>query len=204
MEYLPTFTDQLDSDYISHHGVKGMRWGIRRYQNYDGTYKKKAKIGSIGRVRQKQQVIKSKINSDGILGKGDTNFIRRTIVNDYRRGRVKQLENKARNREAIREFKINKTTANAKKVGITAAKRLGSNMLAPGMIGTYDRNRNLLGRSRLHSGYLAVAPYIGPISAPATIGTMAGEALVDRFGTRTPYKENRRKYAKRTKQTSRL
>lgn len=37
MEYLPTFSDQLDADYISHHGIKGMHWGIRRYQNPDGS-----------------------------------------------------------------------------------------------------------------------------------------------------------------------
>ena len=29
-----------DSD-LYHHGIKGQRWGIRRYQNYDGSYTKK-------------------------------------------------------------------------------------------------------------------------------------------------------------------
>lgn len=30
-----------EQNYLMHHGVKGMRWGIRRYQNYDGTYTQK-------------------------------------------------------------------------------------------------------------------------------------------------------------------
>lgn len=28
-------------DIIEHHGIKGMKWGVRRYQNYDGSYTRK-------------------------------------------------------------------------------------------------------------------------------------------------------------------
>ena len=27
-----------EHDYLAHHGIKGMRWGVRRYRNYDGSY----------------------------------------------------------------------------------------------------------------------------------------------------------------------
>ena len=37
MEYTPSFIDQLDADYICHHGIKGMHWGVRRFQNPDGS-----------------------------------------------------------------------------------------------------------------------------------------------------------------------
>lgn len=28
-------------DFLAHHGIKGMKWGIRRFQNYDGAYTRK-------------------------------------------------------------------------------------------------------------------------------------------------------------------
>lgn len=33
-----------DYAYISHSGVKGMRWGVRRYQNEDGTLTEEGKM----------------------------------------------------------------------------------------------------------------------------------------------------------------
>ena len=52
------------SDELFHHGIKGQRWGIRRYQNPDGslTPEGKRKYGTIENYR-KLQSIKAKNNS---------------------------------------------------------------------------------------------------------------------------------------------
>ena len=34
-------------DYIYHHGIKGQKWGVRRYQNPDGT------LTSMGKARKR-------------------------------------------------------------------------------------------------------------------------------------------------------
>ena len=36
MDYIST-TPLYDSNYLAHHGIKGQKWGIRRFQNPDGT-----------------------------------------------------------------------------------------------------------------------------------------------------------------------
>lgn len=51
-------------DYLCHHGVLGMKWGIRRYQNYDGTL---IKSGSVVRKKTKYTNIDGSLNERGKL-----------------------------------------------------------------------------------------------------------------------------------------
>lgn len=59
MYYTPTFVDQLDVDYISHHGIKGMKWGVRRYQNPDGTRTAKGKVHDRQTSKKRRGLTKS-------------------------------------------------------------------------------------------------------------------------------------------------
>lgn len=50
MEYIPSYADSIHADIqpsytdsLMHYGVKGMHWGIRRYQNPDGSYTSQGK-----------------------------------------------------------------------------------------------------------------------------------------------------------------
>lgn len=53
----------INSDYLAHHGIVGMHWGIRRYQNNDGslTSAGKARYGTAGEAK----VIKKKTDRFG-------------------------------------------------------------------------------------------------------------------------------------------
>ena len=51
--------------YLSHHGVKNQRWGVRRFQNYDGslTEKGKRRMKTLQGKSDKLDAKKAKLNS---------------------------------------------------------------------------------------------------------------------------------------------
>lgn len=55
-------------DYLAHHGVKGMKWGVRRYQNADGSLTPAGKK----RIRTNQSKPKVEIDTDKCIKIGSS------------------------------------------------------------------------------------------------------------------------------------
>lgn len=53
------------NDYLMHHGIKGMKWGVRRYRNEDGTLTEEGKqrYGTVERLEQSQQRKKAAVKA---------------------------------------------------------------------------------------------------------------------------------------------
>ena len=148
-----TYTDQMygvfyNEQALYHHGILGQKWGVRRFQNADGSYTsagkkryggEKAAIGSAARVRQKQAMFAKKIKNTG-----DDNVIIRNTLNDWRRGRMAQLDTKAKHREARERYLKNPTESNRRLKNAALVDRVVKNgLLSVNTMdrGTYNRYR---------------------------------------------------------------
>lgn len=111
---------------LAHHGIKGQRWGIRRYQNPDGSYTelgKKKYFNSDGtRTKAGQKVYNYK---ESEAYKKGTRQQRASMTNAYN-ARQKMVGTRAANRI---EYKRIEEGANAKTVRKMTQKELGKQAL---------------------------------------------------------------------------
>lgn len=101
--------------YLQHHGIKGMRWGVRRYQNKDGTLTKagqKRYSKEMEKIKEEKRVLANQAKTKAKLDKLDA---ARKDLED-RRDKLNGIKKSEEQKTATQETK---SEATAKKVSIS-------------------------------------------------------------------------------------
>ena len=77
-----------DSD-LQHHGIKGQKWGVRRYQNYDGSYTKKG-LERYNKAAEKYASVKQQ-RKEGTATRADVRLARKEANQAYKQLKLDKL-----------------------------------------------------------------------------------------------------------------
>lgn len=116
MSYFPGYTRP---DELCHYGVKGMKWGVRRYQNYDGSYTQKGlerfrkSEAKYDRAKSEYDSAKSSGDKRGVKSaKSDMRSAKREMSRNYKQ---LKLDKRADQGKALYKQGVTITENNMKK-----------------------------------------------------------------------------------------
>lgn len=137
---MATRFDDWEGEYLEHHGIRGMKWGVRRYQNADGslTSEGKARYGSTGREGKKTSA--KRMSKDfNKLDQSYANVEQRRVVNQGKVIREMRKANKARSDKSYEKHKTEALTA-AQKASEANKQKKAIEQLQWRIIGTAVKN----------------------------------------------------------------
>ena len=118
MEYEIYKTDEL-----THWGIRGMKWGVRRYQNPDGTLTaagRKRYNAELAKVREQEQIVK---NREAVKGRMDRLKARQDAVAERKKALDDAKSGKAEKEAKKAEKEAKRAEKEAKKAEKEAAKK---------------------------------------------------------------------------------
>lgn len=84
-----------DGTYLAHHGIKGQKWGLRRFQNEDGSYTNAGK--------ERRRIFFNRVKRN--VGVNDSSVLREARSKDINKLSTKELQEYNSRLQAERQFR---------------------------------------------------------------------------------------------------
>lgn len=176
---METWKQELYENELYHHGILGMKWGVRRYQNKDGSYTQ-AGLKRLDRLKENYKEVHDAKKSNRANRK---TMVEQGRKKDYQEAQksLKSAEKdlKSRIRNAKKQVEINAKADRGKELyakGRTIGESTVKNMFARGVAITAIGS---VSSSLYSAGKYKSAVILGSIGAVSVVGSMAVQAKND-------------------------